>query len=143
MDVGWHEIIITAIGSPLLIKFVMWVFGFGRRREYLEYSNEMRIQDLKRLNDELGRLKDDQEEAIQERKQVIRESLEKDGTIMKLQIRLEDKEREAKRLRRERDEEREENKLLTNQIIDARKQITQLMDIKGLLKGPPNDSDQA
>lgn len=81
----WVYIIGLLIGTPAAWETMKWIL-WGKRREYLQVSDEQHVKDLERASQAQDRLEKRIKEQETERKNLIKENMELTGALLRQQI---------------------------------------------------------
>lgn len=77
---AWEKVIIavvSAASSPAIIALFKWAIGFGRRKEYLEFAQDVHIKEVERLNEEREQMRAEHKEEVKLLKSEHAEELQK------------------------------------------------------------------
>ena len=99
----WWQVLGLLIGAPAAWEYLKWVTGFGRKKEYLEASNDAHVEDLEQLTERNAKLWVEIDTGFEERKQIIKDNQLKDNAILRLRLELEECCKTVARLQKELD----------------------------------------
>lgn len=103
----WAKVALALVAAPAAWEFAKWLWGFGRKKEYFDAAEQAHIRDLERAQKEANELRQEIKGLTESRKELIKNEMRKDGAIMRLQIKIEQKDAEIARLQEEASDSRQ------------------------------------